>query len=42
MDLIDRNEDILNRIVEPERIEELGGSVVSRASSLGGDSTSSR
>ena len=40
MDLVNRDEAILNRIVELEGVEKLGGSVVSGASSLGGDSTS--
>lgn len=36
VDLINGNEDIPNWVVEPERIEELGGTVVPGASSLGG------
>ena len=42
MDLDDGDEAILNWVVEPKGIEELGGSVVSVTSSLGGDSTSPR
>ena len=40
MDLVDGDEAILNWVVGLEGVEKLGGFVVSRASSLGGDSTS--
>ena len=40
MDLVDGDEAILNWVVQLKGIEELGGSVVSVTSSLGGDSTS--
>ena len=40
VDLVDGDEAILNWVVQLKGIEELGGSIVSVTSNLGGDSTS--